>query len=198
MDQDEVNPYEKPTTKRTSGQPVNLLLVRWLQQCAETFPMYGKTLADYHGRFERFHEALKGLKDNEIDYAFDQALKRLTEFPVPAQILEFANELGRPEFRRMIAPAFKPDRPPIDLTAARQMFQEAVERLSAAKAMDAPGKPLHEQQREWALRRLGGSTIPVPVRPAQPGENPAVRAEALRANAEWAHDMAVKNGWIEQ
>lgn len=181
MDSDEVNPYEKPTTRRTSVPVKSSLIERWLARCAATFPMYGKTLADYPEKFEAFKLALTGLKPEVMDFAFQQAIKKLFEFPMPAQILEFASQYGRPEFKPIELPERKQENyDPISLDEARQMFRDAVERLSVEKAMGAPGgRNLHESQPAAALTRLGGST-----RPSDPAKL-----------AEWASQMAVKNGW---
>ena len=190
---------KKLTTKKTSAPLVNLLLVRWLQRCAETFPMYGKTLADYPGRFELFREATANLSDLQLDFAFKQAAAELTEFPLPAQIRQYAEAMPAPPevqerveggYRNMVE-AYKQkhreemsNRPvsvlemPADPKAA---LDSAIERVAAVKAMDAPGNSLHDYQRAVALERLGGSTQP---------EDPEKRKV-------WAHDMAVKNGWIK-
>lgn len=143
--------------------------------------MYGKTLADYPEKFEAFKLALVGLKPEVMDFSFRQALEKLFEFPTPAQILEFARQYGRPEFRRIEATTWKPEtEDKISLDEARQMFKEAVERLSVEKAMgNSKGKSLHEQQRAAALERLGGST-----RPSDPAKL-----------AQWHEETATRNGW---
>ena len=204
MATDEISLFERPTTRKTKEPPVNILLVQWLQRCAETFPMYGKTLADYPGRFELFRDALAGLTDAAIDYGFKQALKYLTEFPVPAQVLEYAESMPAPvesqrNYNRMVE-AYKARhrseaQAPHGSLQDGETFERALERVSATKAMDAPGKTLHEQQQAAALARLGGSTMPAPIRSTVVGENPAVRPDMWEANREWHERMAVKNGW---
>ncbi len=146
--------------------------------------MYGKTLADYPEKLEAFKLALQDLKPEAIDYAFQQAIKTLTEFPTPAQIIAFGdNHVPRPELRLLEAPTGKPPgwRPLTD--EDRAMLRENIERTANLKAMDRPArKSLHEQQRAMALQRLGGSTMPT---------DPAARKE-------WAFQMATKNGWKQR
>ena len=151
--------------------------------------MYGKTLADYPGRFELFCDALTGLADANIDFGFKEALKYLTEFPVPAQVRQYAESMTAPvesheSYNRMVE-AYKArhragtaaDPTPVNT----KPFDESLAAVSTAKAMDAPGKTLHEQQRAAALARLGGSTMPT-----DPTKLPG-----------WHEEAAIKNGWKE-
>lgn len=164
--------------------------------------MYGKTLADYPGRLELFREALKDLPEAALDFGFNRAIRTLTEFPVPAQILDFAADFyGRPEARIIVHKLeAKPDGwVPVNPSEVKEWTDQALANLDRVKAMDAPpDKTLQQHQAGLALQRLGGSTAPMAVRPTTPGENHAVRPEAFQANRQWAHDMAVKNGWIQE
>ncbi len=143
--------------------------------------MYGKTLADYPEKLEAFKLALQDLKPEAIDFAFQQAIKTLTEFPTPAQIIALGEDhVPRPELRLLEAPTGKPQgwRPLTD--EDRAMLREEIRRTAESKSMDRPAsRSLHESQRAQALQRLGGSTMPA---------DPATRQE-------WASQMAVKNGW---
>ncbi len=186
---------ERPITKKTGVPGRSSLIERWLARCAATFPMYGKTLADYPEKFEAFGLALSGLNPPMIDFAFQEAVKRLAEFPVPAQILEFAAEYQVPERREMERLPAKPDgwEPGITPEDTRRMLAEAIERQAPQVAMGrSDGQTLHQYHRSVALEHLGGSTMPVGLR----GEK-TIDAEMYEANREWAHDMAVKNGWAK-
>lgn len=142
--------------------------------------MYGKTLSDYPEKFEGFRLALADLKPEVMDLAFQQAIKSLTEFPTPAEIRGFAEQfIGRPEFKALPKMDVKPpDWIPLDPVEVQRMVAESIEKLSTEKAMDAPGKAIHEQQRAAALEKLGGSRMP-----ADPWESG------------WHEEIAVKNGW---
>jgi len=209
----------KLTTKKTErlakSSSRDALLVRWLERCAETFPMYGKTLKQLPEKFDVFRMALADLATERIDFGFQEAVKNLTEFPTPAQIRQFAEAMPVPaEVRERIegnyqsmVEAYKrkhreemagrsvsvlemPDDP-------RAALDAAIERAAAVKAMDAPGKTLHEQHRAAALAHLGGSTMPMPREDGTPA-GLLIEPERLEANREWGHGMAVKNGWIQE
>ena len=57
--------------------------------------MYGKTLEDFPEKFPAFLSALESLTETGINDGFQMALTKLTEFPVPAQIIEFSEIVAR-------------------------------------------------------------------------------------------------------
>ncbi len=63
--------------------------------------MYGKTLNDFPERAEIFLMALSDLSEAEINAGFEMAVTVLAEFPVPAQIREFAVEAARISHHRL-------------------------------------------------------------------------------------------------
>src|SRR3990167_6397330 len=63
-----------------------LCVARWLQRYADTFHMYGKTLADFPERQEAFLQVLATLSVDAIDAGFAACLNTCTEFPVPFEV----------------------------------------------------------------------------------------------------------------
>ena len=63
--------------------------------------MYGKTLNDFPERADIFVIALKDLSDAQINAGFEMVVTVLKEFPVPAQIREFAIEAARINQRKL-------------------------------------------------------------------------------------------------
>src|SRR4029079_8922884 len=83
-------PSARPKTTRTTEPSRISLLALWLRRCAQTFPMYGKSLNDFPDRFDSFRDALADLDDADVNSGFEGALRTLKEFPVPAEIREQA------------------------------------------------------------------------------------------------------------
>ncbi len=113
----------------------------------------------------------------------------ITEWDEPSKMppLKFILErFAPPEQKPQLVPfpklEIKPEGwEPLDSEEKSVMFQEAFEKAAAEKEMNHPAeRSLHDQQRAMALSRLGGSTMP---------SDPVARKQ-------WAHEMAIKNGWI--
>ena len=155
------------------------------------------------------------LRQDQIEYGCKEAAKNSLFFPAVAQIRQYAEAMPAPAevqerveggYRNMVE-AYKQkhreemsNRPVSVLEMPddpRKALEAAIERAAAVKAMDAPGKTLHEQHRAIALERLGGTTMPLPIEIRGTVESPEITPRVFEANKAWAHDMAVKNGWIK-
>ncbi len=132
--------------KRTTEPSRITLVALWLQRCAQTFPMYGKTLADFPDRFNAFRDALSDLGDADINAGFELAIRRLTEFPVPAEIRSLATEavqqnqtrLAEESIRnqRQIEDRLKDERfDSTDMETRRREFAEMVAEAARKKAI---------------------------------------------------------------
>lgn len=110
----------QPTERKTSPHSRASLIAHWLLKCAQTFPMYGKTLDDFPDRADVFMAALADLSDGDIQDGFALAVARLTEFPVPAQIREFAIEARQVNRRRLQDEQFRNQRQLEDRTKSER------------------------------------------------------------------------------
>lgn len=135
--------------------------------------MYGKTLSDFPGRFETFREALKGLSRMDLDAAFIRAIRTLEEFPVPAQIIQFAhdesvNRRYEEDQRRIAAQRVeddvrKNDRFIPEWIPPRSSTPEEIHAREAAEdaAREERGREFQEMLKEAAQRRSMNPALPV-------------------------------------
>lgn len=100
----------QPTGRKTSPHSRRSLIANWLLKCAQTFPMYGKTLDDFPDRADVFMAALPDLSDADLHGGFECALATLREFPVPVQIRELAIEARQANHRRLQDEQFRNQR----------------------------------------------------------------------------------------
>ncbi len=142
----------------------------------------------------------------QIEHAFKFALQYFKPefgvmFPVPAEIRQWAQEYN-PEAERnsreILSRGAKPEGwEPVDPAEVQRWTDTALSNLDRTKSMEivADKIELQKHQRAASLERLGGSTMPTPIRSTVVGEDPAVRPEAWQANREWHDGVAKKNGW---
>src|SRR6185436_1473329 len=84
-----MNPKQQQGQRETPTQRRSCLL-DFMQQTALILPK------DLQPEVQALYlKALDGLSVSELQYAFDQALTRCKYFPVPAEILQFADEYRR-------------------------------------------------------------------------------------------------------
>lgn len=69
--------------------------------------MYGKGLSDFPDRFDAFRDALSDLSDADVNAGFEHALRNLREFPVPADIREWAAHASRESRLRLAGGSHK-------------------------------------------------------------------------------------------
>ncbi len=109
--------------RRTTEPSRISLIALWLRRCAQTFPMYGKSLNDFPDRFDSFLDALADLTDADVHAGFEGAVRTLKEFPVPAEIRELALEARR-ESQRKLSDQLQRDQRLIEDRAKDSRFEE--------------------------------------------------------------------------
>ncbi len=163
---------KKPTPKRTSMQDRISLLVLWLQRCAQTFPMYGKTLLDFPDRFNAFRDALADLSDADINAGFELAMRHCREFPLPVDIRSFAEQATKQNQQvlaeesrrnqRLIEDRVKDSRfEEADMEARRKEFAEML--ASSAQKLRMTAQP----QRPTPDARFADRVVPAHIAAAK-------------------------------
>lgn len=154
--------------------------------------MYGKTLADYPERMEQFLDEFRGANPELLDKAFAQARGGVREFPTPADVRRFYDNLTEiPRERKDILEreAKPPDWGGIGKKAG--FSKEAIaDMLEAGKEAQAEHIAKLEADPEWQAmaRKLGGFPG------LQPKERP-VEEMKPDEKARWAKQKAKDQGW---
>ncbi len=104
------------------------------------------SLDDVPDRADAFRDALSDLSEAEINAGFELALRQLKEFPVPAEIREFAQEAARENQKRLAEESLRNQRQiedrirgerfdGTDAETRRREFAEMVAAAAKSKAM---------------------------------------------------------------
>lgn len=167
-------------------------IAMWMRRYADIFPMYNKTLEEYPERPIMFLEEFETMPVDVLSEAFRRCVKTCSEFPVPAEV---RTQCGI-------------------VLDERRNAKEAEETRERSRRLDKPQEET-EEQRQALVRevfnrvRMASDAKAMPSATKVPVSGSGYERKAVEAfrsrvpsdpeeRAKWAHQKAVKNGWIEE
>ena len=188
-------------------------VVLWLQRYANVFRMYGKTLADFPDRQEGFMFVLSALPLDALDAGFAVCMNSCVEFPVPQEVHAAALkwQLDRREADSAKQVIGRVERSS-DFERPRSVDAGTIERLrrnsgvskEEIAALLQQGKDRYdartrelEQDPLWCLEQARCGVPKYKHLLTTAANVTAGLPEDPDERRSWAHDKAVKGGWIE-